>query len=109
MLTNFDSKNIHAIFVSEWWPKACLPSPSYSLHGFTFIRNDRTKDGAVGVAFYPRDYMPRKVISISPQPPSTNADEHLFVEVKLHHLKLLLNNHKKTNQGRNIKLNEITV
>ncbi|CAH2228361.1 jg22406 [Pararge aegeria aegeria] len=91
MLASFDSRNIHAILVSESWLKTCLPSTSYSLPGFRLIRNDRVGKGGGGVAIYLRSYIPFTVISMSSQPPLPDAAEHLLVEVLIsHYPKILL-------------------
>ncbi|CAB3244509.1 unnamed protein product [Arctia plantaginis] len=76
--------------VSESWLKPCLPSGSYSLPGFHLIRNDRSVRGGGGVAIYLRTHIPFSIVSLSSQPPPTDAGEHLFLEVELHHHKLLL-------------------
>lgn len=84
------NKNIQAIVVSETWLKPCLPTTLYSLPGFHLIRNDRTSSRGGGVAIYLRSNIPFSVISTSPQPPPSNAGEHLFVEVILSNNKILL-------------------
>lgn len=90
MLATFDTKNLHAILVSESWLKPCHSSTSYCLPGFQLIRNDRIGCGGGGVAIYLRTNIPFSVISMSTQPPPQNAGEHLFIEVTLSHTKLLL-------------------
>ncbi|KAJ8731621.1 hypothetical protein PYW07_004785 [Mythimna separata] len=90
MLANLDCKNIHAILVSESWLKPCLPSTSYSLPGFQLIRNDRVSGGGGGVAIYLRPQIPFSIVDMSAQPPPQNAGEHLFLEVNLNHVKILL-------------------
>ncbi|CAH2207724.1 jg6934, partial [Pararge aegeria aegeria] len=90
MLASFESRNLHAILVSESWLKTCLPSTSYSLPGFRLIRNDRVGRGGGGVAIYLRSYIPFSIVSSSAQPPLPDAAEHLLVEVLLSHTKILL-------------------
>ena len=90
LLASFDSKNIHAILVSESFLHPNLPSTSYSLPGFQLIRNDRSSSCHGGVAIYLRSYIPFTVISKSLQPPLPNTAEHLFLEVFLSHTKVLL-------------------
>lgn len=53
------------------------------------IRNDRTGCRGGGVAIYLRCQIPYKVISQSPSV-STGSAEHLFIEVTLSHVKVLL-------------------
>ncbi|CAG4955343.1 unnamed protein product [Colias eurytheme] len=90
MLTSFDSLNIHAILISESWLKPSLPSSCYSLPGYNLIRNDRIGRVGGGVAIYLNSQISYKIISTSPQPPPSDAAEHLVIEVTLHHSKLLL-------------------
>ncbi|KAG7301647.1 hypothetical protein JYU34_014621 [Plutella xylostella] len=90
MLASFNNKHIHAILISESWLKPCLPSSSYALPGFHLIRNDRTGSRGGGVAIYLRSHIPYSVLSTSPQPPPSDAGEHLFIEVTLSHTKVLL-------------------
>lgn len=90
MLASFDSRNLHAILVSESWLKTCLPSTSYSLPGFRLIRNDRVGRGGGGVAIYLRSHIPFSIVNSSAQPPLPDAAEHLLVEITLSHTKILL-------------------
>lgn len=90
MLASFDSKDLHAILISESWLKPCLPSTSYALPGFNLIRNDRIGRVGGGVAIYLRSYIPFSIVSKSPQPPPSNAGEHFFIEILFSHTKLLL-------------------
>ena len=89
LLSSFDSKDIHAILISESWLKPCLQSTSYSLPGFHLIRNDRIGRVGGGVAIYLRAHIPFSIVSTSL--PLNNAyAEHLLIEVILNHTKLLL-------------------
>ncbi|XP_046973841.1 uncharacterized protein LOC124540384 [Vanessa cardui] len=90
MLASFESRDIHAILVSESWLKPCLPSTSYSLPGFHLIRNNRSNRTGGGVAIYLRSYIPFKIVSSSCQPPPVDSAEHLLVEVSLSQTKILL-------------------
>ncbi|XP_045503582.1 uncharacterized protein LOC123700416 [Colias croceus] len=90
MLATFDSVNMHALLISESWFKPCLPSSCYSLPGYNLIRNDRIGKAGGGVAIYLRSHLTYKIISLSPQPPPSDAAEHLIIEVTLRHTKLLL-------------------
>ncbi|CAG4937918.1 unnamed protein product [Colias eurytheme] len=90
MLATFDSVNMHALLISESWLKPCLPSSCYSLPGFNLIRNDRFGKAGGGVAIYLRSHLTYKIISLSPQPPPSDAAEHIIIEVTLRHTKLLL-------------------
>lgn len=90
MLASFVHSNIHAILVSETWLKPVLPSSSVAIPGFRLIRNDRIGKGGGGVAIYLRTHIPFTVISMSAQPPPSDAGEHLLIEVVLHHTKILL-------------------
>lgn len=88
-LASFSGQRIDAILVSESFLKPSLPSTMVSLPGFRLIRNDRTIRGCGGVAIYLRADIPCTVISQS----VSQADEypeHLFLEICLHHTKLLL-------------------
>ena len=53
------------------------------------MRNDRTGKGGGGVAIYLRADIPFHIVSVSPSPYSESA-EYLFLELTLHHAKLLL-------------------
>lgn len=90
MLTVFNCKDVHAILISESWLKPCLSSSSYELPGFNLIRNDRAVGGGGGVAIYLRNNISFTIVSVSAQPPPPNGGEHLFLEVELHHSKILL-------------------
>lgn len=90
LLASFDSRNLHAILVSESWLKPSLPSTSYSLPGFRLIRNDRVGKGGGGVAIYLRSHIPFSIVGSSPQPPLPDAAEHLLLEITLSHKKTLL-------------------
>lgn len=83
------NRNISAILVSETFLKTCLPSTSYSLPGFHLIRNDRAGKGGGGVAIYLKSNLPFNIIDKSPSQ-YTESSEHLFIEVLLGHLKILL-------------------
>lgn len=90
LLTTFSSnRNIHAILVSETFLKPCLPSTSYCLPGFHLIRNDRTGKGGGGVAIYLRGHLSFNLINKSPSA-YCESSEHLFIEVLMGHLKILL-------------------
>ncbi|KAG7309261.1 hypothetical protein JYU34_005202 [Plutella xylostella] len=89
MLTSFDNNNIHAVLVSESWLKPSLDSSLYPLPGFQLIRNDRVNKGGGGVAIYLRSHIPYSIISKSPSEYSGKA-EHLLIEVRLGHSRILL-------------------
>lgn len=89
LLSSFDCKVIDAILVSETFLKPPLPSTQYSLPGYLLIRNDRVGKGYGGVAIYLRADIPYKIVDQSPNVYS-NFAEHLFIEVTLHHSKVML-------------------
>ncbi|CAG4937325.1 unnamed protein product [Colias eurytheme] len=89
-LASFESSNVQAICVSESWLKPSLPSSSYSLPGFRLIRNDRIGRGGGGVAIYLRSQIPFTILSSSPQPTPADSAEHLFLEIIVSHVKILL-------------------
>ena len=89
LLASFDSKNIHAILVSETWLKPCLQSTSYSLPGFHLIRNDRIGRSGGGVAIYLRSHTAFSIVDQS-QHQTDGGPEHLFIEVVLSHTRVLL-------------------
>ncbi|CAF4846793.1 unnamed protein product [Pieris macdunnoughi] len=89
-LLTLASKDIHAILISETWFNPSLSSGTYSLPGYNLIRNDRLGMRGGGVAIYLRSHIPFSIISSSPQPPPSNAAEHLLIEVLLSNSKLLL-------------------
>lgn len=98
LLSTFKCKNIHAILISESFLKPSLPSTLYPLPGFRLLRNDRTylvsnnsssrMVGGGGVAIYLRGDIECNIISHSQSIAQT--PEHLFLEVSLHHTKILL-------------------
>ncbi|KAJ2939918.1 hypothetical protein O0L34_g6624 [Tuta absoluta] len=94
-----ENKNVHAILISESLLKPSLPSSLFTLPGYRLIRNDRgyKRDatssssrlvGGGGVAVYLRSDLPCRVVEQSLS--VANSSEHLFVEVTLHHTKVLL-------------------
>lgn len=89
-LLTLASKDIHAILISETWFNPSLSSVTYSLPGYNLIRNDRIGMRGGGVAIYLRSHIPFSIINSSPQPPPSNAAEHLLIEVLLSNCKLLL-------------------
>ena len=89
LLTSFACDHLDAILISESFLKPSLLSTQFSLPGFKLIRNDRTGKGGGGVAIYLRADLSYSVITASPSEYSGSA-EHLFIEVTLHHSKLLL-------------------
>lgn len=89
MLTSFDCKFIDAILVSETFLKPSIPSIQYHLPGFVLIRNDRVGKGGGGVAIYLRADIPFKIIDQSLSAHS-NIAEYLFIEITVHHSKILL-------------------
>lgn len=90
LLATFESKNIHAILVSESWLKPCLASTCYSLPGFKLIRNDRIGKGGGGVAIFLRSNISFQIISLSTQPSTPDISEHILLEVHLGFSKILL-------------------
>lgn len=90
MLATFESKNIHAILVSESWLKPCLASTCYSLPGFRLIRNDRIGKGGGGVAIFLRSNISFQIINVSTQPPTPDITEHILLEVQLGFSKILI-------------------
>lgn len=89
LLASFNSAHIDALLISKSFLKPSLLSVHYALPGFILIRNDRTGKGGGGVAIYLRADIPYKVVSTSPSPYSGSA-EHLFLEISLHRVKMLL-------------------
>lgn len=89
LLSSLNVKNIHAILVSETFLKPCLPSTSYSIPGFHLIRNDRIDKGGGGVAIYLRSHIPFTILDKS-NTQNSEAAEHIFVEIQLGTLKILL-------------------
>ena len=89
LLSTFETKDIHAVLVSETFLKPCLPSTSYALPGFHLIRNDRIGKGGGGVAIYLRSHIPFNIVTKSPAVYSESA-EYLFIELLFGSLKLLL-------------------
>ena len=89
LLTSFGSGIVDCILVSETWLKPSLSSACYSLPGFQLYRNDRTERGGGGVGIYLRNNIPASVVSCSPNQ-SVGFLEYLFLEIELHHKKILL-------------------
>ncbi|KAL4710040.1 hypothetical protein ACJJTC_011625 [Scirpophaga incertulas] len=89
LLESFNNDIVDAILISETFLKPSLPSTQFSIPGFKLIRNDRTEKGGGGVALYLRGDIPYNVVSLSPSVYSMSA-EHIFVEVTLHHSKILV-------------------
>ncbi|KAJ8735050.1 hypothetical protein PYW08_014300 [Mythimna loreyi] len=89
LLASINCAHLDALLISESFLKPSLPSVHYSLPGFVLIRNDRTGKGGGGVAMYLRAGIPYKIISASPSAYSGSA-EHLFLEITLHQVRMLL-------------------
>lgn len=89
LLASFDSAHMDALLISESFLKPSLLSVHFALPGFVLICNDRTGKGGGGVAIYLRADIPYKVVSMSPSSYSGSA-EHLFLEITLHRVKMLL-------------------
>ncbi|CAH2087481.1 unnamed protein product [Euphydryas editha] len=89
LLTSFSTGVVDCILVSETWLKPSLPSTSYSIPGYRLFRNDRTGQGGGGVGIYLRSSIPASVVSTSISL-TTGSLEYLFLELVLHHKKLLL-------------------
>lgn len=89
LLTTFYSQHIHAVLVSETFLKPTLQSTSFSLPGFTLLRNDRTGRGGGGVGIYIRSHLKYNIVSQSASFYSGSA-EHIFIELNLSSKKFLL-------------------
>lgn len=89
LLSSFDSDLVHAVLISETFLKPALSSSLYLLPGYKLLRNDRTGKGGGGVAIYLRADLKHKIIDRSPSDYS-NFSEHLFIEVIVNHIKILL-------------------
>lgn len=89
LLASFSSAHLDALLISESFLKPSLLSTQYLLPGFVLVRNDRTGKGGGGVAMYLRADLPYRVVSSSPSLYSESA-EYLFLEITVHHTKVLL-------------------
>ncbi|KAL4715319.1 hypothetical protein ACJJTC_004771 [Scirpophaga incertulas] len=89
MIASFSIGVVDAILVSESWLKPLLPTSICSLYGYKLFRNDRTGFGGGGVCIFIRDSKSCTVVSKSPSECSGTL-EHLFLEVTVHHTKILL-------------------
>lgn len=82
LLNTFNISSLHVCLVSESFLKPTLPSTSFSLPGFSLIRNDRIGKGGGGVAIYLRSEFKYKILNVSPQA-YTASMEHIFIEVSI--------------------------
>ena len=89
LLASFGSGVVDCILISETWLKPSLPSISYSIPGYQLFRNDRTLQGGGGVCIYLRNNIPASIIKCSSNE-SIGDLEYLFLEILLHHKKILL-------------------
>ncbi|CAH2091775.1 unnamed protein product [Euphydryas editha] len=89
LLASFSTGVVDCVLVSETWLKPSVPSTSCSIPGYRFFRNDRTGRGGGGVGIYLRSSIPASVVSYSDSL-STGSIEYLFLELTIHHKRVLL-------------------
>lgn len=80
--------NYDVVAVTETWLTNNIPSHTVNVNGYNFVRKDRNGSRGGGVAFYVKDHINFKVISLDIQ--NSNEIENLWIEINIGRFRLVL-------------------